>query len=590
LAEVGIDFIVDITLIMVVVGMAAILMPRLRYPPAIGYLIRGVILGAGLLPFLQLSNPGIVSFFGELGIILLMFSLGLEFNLKRLRKIGLYAAVAGTVEIAIMMAIGYTLGGLIGLNVIESFILGCVMAISSTALITKTLLDRGQLGSDQGSSAVGILIIQDFFVIMILAMISPFQGGDMMDMMAILEIVLRVILFITVSLSLGLVIVPRLMDRVCSNFKDESVLLVSLGLCFIMVLVSFALNLSVAIGAFVMGIIMSQSRNVERISSSVRPVNILFVAIFFVSMGMLMDPDFLIMSIPTAAMIATVFMIGMIFSIAFGSYLANRSAGSSLMTGLAMATMGEFSIIISKVALDSSIVGPEFYSAILTATLMTMLAYPLLQRRSDAILAWFRRHIPNSIRESLDSIECVRSASRARLSASRDKKRQVQSELEWIVIDVVVIITIVIGANVIYLLRDFLTASGIGEDLLAIMILVVTFIMIVPPIVSVVRRLRRIASMLTRWGLEPRVYGTKEAAIVEKAFSKIISAMGGLIILFMILPFFTFTEGLDIFILLLVMGLTGITIYLMWSTIHNMHSRICRAIRDGMSGRENDQE
>ncbi|NYT11534.1 MAG: cation:proton antiporter [Methanomassiliicoccales archaeon] len=586
MAEIGMDFIVDITVIMIVVGIAALVLPRLKYPPAIGYLLGGLILGAGIVPFLTVRDPDSVSFFADLGIILLMFSLGLEFNLKRLRKIGLFAAVAGTIEITIMMAIGYSLGSLLGWGTIESFLLGSVMAISSTALITKMLMDRGTLGSDCGSAVIGMLIIEDFFVIIVLALISPMTSDASLDIFPVIEIALRVVLFIAVGLALGLMVVPKAIDRICMEFREETVLLVSLGLCFSMVLLSIAVELSVAIGAFIMGIIISQAKSAEMVASKVRPINILFVAIFFVSMGMIIDPTTLGESIPTAVLIAVVFIAGSIFAVTFAAYVANRSAENSLLAGLSMVTMGEFSIIIAKVGLDTGIIEGSFYSSVLAATLMTMLVYPLIQWRSPKIIQSIKSRLPLSIKSVIINIEDMRAITRKRISSSSAKSAEVKHEIGMIFIDVIVLVVIVIGANLIYSLRNLPPLSGIDQGLLAIVLLMVTLILLAAPIVSMVSYLRRITDIFTTWTVESEECSEGDPRIIHKVFASIISAIAGMIILFLILPFITMAEGVPWFLLLALVILSAITVYILWSTFHSLHTRVCDAIREGIKEEE----
>lgn len=583
------DFIVDITVIMIVVGISALILPRLKYPPAIGYLLGGVILGAGIIPFLTVRDPDSVSFFADLGIILLMFSLGLEFNLKRLRKIGLFAAVAGTIEITIMMAIGYSLGSLLGWGTIESFLLGAVMAISSTALITKTLMDRGTLGSDCGSAVIGMLIIEDFFVIIVLALISPMTSDASLDIFPVIDIVLKVVLFITVGLVLGLLVVPKAIDRMCREFRQETVLLVSLGLCFGMVLLSLAVELSVAIGAFIMGIIISQAKSADVVASNVRPINILFVAIFFVSMGMIIDPTTLGESIPTAVLIAGVFIMSCILAVTFAAYVANRSAENSLLAGLSMVTMGEFSIIIAKVGLDTGIIGGGFYSSVLAATLMTMLVYPLIQWRSSKIVQWIKSRLPPSIKSVIISIEDMRTITRKRISNSSTKTAEVRHEIGMIFIDVVVLVVIVIGANLVYSLRNLPPLSGIEQGLLAIVLLMATLILLAPPIASMVNHLRRITDLFTTWTVESEECSEGDPKIIHKVFASIISAIAGMIILFLIIPFITMAEGVPWFLLLALVILSAITVYILWSTFHSVHTRVCDAIKEGMKEREENQ-
>lgn len=581
MAEVQLDFIIDITMVMLVIGFTSVVLARMRYPSVIGYVIGGILIGASGL----VRNPDHVNFFADLGIIMLMFYLGLEFNIRRLRRIGMFALLAGTVEISIMMFIGYSLGQLIQWGHFESVFLGAVLSISSTALITKTLIDRGMLSSDHGEAVVGMLIVEDFFVVVILTLISPMTAGFTFDPWQILELIVRVMLFISIALSLGLMIVPRFMDRVCMRSGEETVIMVSLSLCFMMVLISLSIDLSVAIGAFIMGAIISQSRSVDFIASRVRPLATLFTAIFFVSMGMLIRPELLVESALTGAVLALVFMIGNTFAVTFAAYVANRSADSSLRAGLSMMAMGEFSIIIGKVGMDSDLLSPSFYSAVLAAALITMVAYPFIVSRLEIIVMTFKRLIPKRVRESLVLLEEMRGGVRERMARSSMRTRQIKSELSMIFVDLVIITVIIISANLVVSIQELITPiSGLDTAFLSLLVSISALILILPAVISIIRRLSRVMTLLTLCTEEAGICRARERKTIRTIFIELNALLIGVLLIIFLISLIPVFSSMPWPFVLAAAGIASLVVFLLREIMQAVHRRFARAIMDGLRG------
>lgn len=583
MAEVQLDFIIDITMVMLVIGFTSVVLARIQYPSVIGYLIGGVLIGAlGLV-----RNPDHVNFFADLGIIMLMFYLGLEFNLKRLRRIGMFALLAGTIEISIMMLIGYSLGQLMHWSHFESVFLGAVMSISSTALITKTLIDMGMLSRDHGETVVGMLIVEDFFVVVILTLISPMTADFTFDPWMILELIVRVLLFISIALSLGLMIVPRFMDRVCIRFSEETAIMVSLSLCFMMVLISLTIDLSVAIGAFIMGTIISQSRSVDFIASRVRPLATLFTAIFFVSMGMLIRPELLVDSIITGIILALVFMVGNTFAVTFATYVANRSAGSSLRAGLSMMAMGEFSIIISKVGMDSDLLSPSFYSAVLAATLITMVAYPFFISRMESIITTFKRMMPSRVRETIAALEEMRGGVRDRMSRSSMRARQIKNELSMIFVDLVIITVIIISANLVISIQEFITPlAELDTAFLSFLVLIFTLVLILPPVISIIRRLSSVMTLLTICTEEAGICKKRERKTIRALFIELNAVLIGILLIILLISIIPVFGNMSWPFILIAAGIASVVVFLLREIMQAAHRRFAHAIMEGFRGPE----
>jgi len=582
MVEVGIQFLVDFTLVMVVVAISSVIFPRLNLPPIIGYLIGGILLGPAIDFLPTIRDTTSINFFADLGIILLMFSLGLEFNLKRLRKVGLFAIVAGAIEIGLMLTIGYTLGQLMGWSQIESVFLGAVMSISSTALITKSLMDTGRLSTEEGEAVVGILIIEDFFVVLFLTLASPLTSGVALDIFPIVGLVVTVLLFISLSIVLGVAVIPRLMDHIVRRYRRETILLVALGLCFGMSLLAMEIGLSVAIGAFMMGIVISQAKSADVVLSEVRPLANVFIAIFFVSIGMLIDPRLAVANIVPALLIAAVFIMAKLFSVTTASYAANLRARTSLLAGFGMVTMGEFSFIIAKTGVDTGALSPTFYSIVITAALISMLAYPLISRRAEAVIIRLAGGVPVGWVERLGEMERLREGVRKRLSASSVRAQEAKRQLMMIFLNLMIIVSIVLVTNLIYLYRDSIALlSELEPGTLGLILLAIAIPLLIMPMLTVVSRMRAIVSLFTLCVMEEGECKRREKKVVTKLFTELLTGLIGILLIFVVIPFIPGLGRVSWVAVGVVIVMAAMTAALLWDAFRSAHQRFEEALRRG---------
>jgi hypothetical protein len=267
----------EIALILVIAGISSVVFTKLRFPAVIGYLAAGMILGPRGIGSVLQFDMDTIDFLANLGIVLLMFSIGLEFNLNRLRKIGSFAILAGGVEVCAMLGIGFTLAHVLGYSFVESIFMGAILSISSTAVILSVLKELGKLKEEYVESLIGILIVEDLAAVILLTMTSPLLTGQVPRLSATITILVVILLFIGFSLVLGLAVVPKLIDRVDRGYSSETLLLVALGLSFSMALVANQIGLSVAIGSFIMGVIIGHARAHLHVEQKVAPIKEMFL-------------------------------------------------------------------------------------------------------------------------------------------------------------------------------------------------------------------------------------------------------------------------------------------------------------------------
>src|SRR6478735_1135240 len=302
----GIEFLKDLAVIMVVAGCTTLVFHRLRQPVVLGYILAGLLIGPHTPPFALITSEETIRSFADLGVVLLMFSLGLEFSLRRLREVGVAALVATGVEVMLMLWAGYELGRWFGWRTMDALFLGAMMAISSTMLVLRAIHEAGQKQERFARLVFGILVIEDVIAIVLIALLSGIAITGAVEPGRALATLGRLGLFIVVALILGLLLLPRLIDHVAATGRSEMLLVTSLGICFVAALLAAAAGFSVALGGFVAGAIVAEANSVRRVEHLIEPVRDMFGALFFVAIGMLIQPDLLIRYALPVALVAAV--------------------------------------------------------------------------------------------------------------------------------------------------------------------------------------------------------------------------------------------------------------------------------------------
>jgi CPA2 family monovalent cation:H+ antiporter-2 len=339
----------------------------------------------------------------ELGLVFLLFSLGLEFNLPKIRKVGLSAGMAAVLEVIGMLAIGYGLGRAFGWTKTDSIFLGAILSISSTTIIVKVFMDFKMMQEKFVQVVFGILVLEDIVAVAILSILSGLgtQGGP--DTSAILISFLHIGLFVTLFLVLGLLLIPRFIHWV-AGFKSKEVLgVVTLGMCLGGSMLALWANLSVALGAFLSGAVMAASQEIEEIEEWIHPVRDMFSAIFFVSAGMLIQPQLLWEYRVPITVVTVVTLVGKVLSGAVGSFLAGYDMKTSTRVGMSLAQIGEFSFVIASLGLSLKVTSDFLYPLAVTVSSLTTLATPYLIRNSDRVVESLTGLLPASVRTTLEN-------------------------------------------------------------------------------------------------------------------------------------------------------------------------------------------
>lgn len=322
-------FLQDLAIVLAVSAAVTVVFHRLRLPVVLGYILAGVIVGPHTPPFPLVSDLASIQTLSELGVILLLFGIGLEFSLTKLMRVGLVSFIAATLEILMMIWISFTLGQAFGWNFMNSLFLGAILSISSTTIIAKILLEMKRLHEPFAQVILGILVIEDLLGVVLIALLSGLASTGELTLHEGIFATLRVSAFVLVTLLIGLWAAPRLLRYLQRYESGELLVVTTLGMCFGLSLLAAKLGFSVALGAFLMGAIIAETPQVGRVIERVEPVRDMFTAIFFVSVGLLLDPRVLVQYAWPIAAITVVTIFGKVLSCSLATFLTGYPPASA---------------------------------------------------------------------------------------------------------------------------------------------------------------------------------------------------------------------------------------------------------------------
>lgn len=398
-----INFLQDLSVVMIIAAVVTILFRQMKQPVVLGYILAGVIIGPHTPPYALIEDKHTIETLSELGVIFLMFALGLEFNLKKLTKVGSTALIAASAEIVLMIWAGYHLGQAFGWSTMDSIFLGAILSISSTTIIIKALEEMGKTKERFAQMIFGILIVEDILAILMIAMLSGFATTGSMEMGDVAVTVGRLVTFLGVLLIVGLLLVPRLLNWVAKFKSNEMLLVTVVGLCFGVSLLSVKMGYSVALGAFIIGAIIAEARHIAHIETLMHPVRDLFSAVFFVSIGLLIDPLVLKEQWGPILIITAVVVGGKVLTCGLGTFVAGNDMKSSMKVGMGLAQIGEFSFIIAALGLTLKVTSPFLYPTAVAVSALTTLLTPYLIRSSDATVKGMTYIMPKGLMNALDA-------------------------------------------------------------------------------------------------------------------------------------------------------------------------------------------
>ncbi|WP_346236637.1 cation:proton antiporter [Niabella insulamsoli] len=386
--------ITDLALILGVASVITVIFKRLQLPLILGYLVAGILIS----PNFKIFPPKVyeitdVQIWGEIGVIFLLFSLGLEFSFKKLAKMGGSATTAAGFEAVGMAVVGYMLGKLLNWPFMDCIFLGACLTISSSSVIVKSFSDLGLKQRNFAQLVYGILVVEDLIAVVLLVLLGTFVASNSFDAGELGMSILKLVFFLIVWFVGGILLIPTLLKRAKNFLTDEILLIVAVAMCFLMVYLSSQAGFSAALGAFIMGSLLAETTKAERIEHLVIPVRDLFGAIFFVSVGMLIDLNVIKDHWLPILLITAAVVIGKSFVITLGAFISGNGLRTSIQTGMSLALIGEFSFIIASMGVKQKVVSEELYPIIITVSALTIFIAPWLTISSTRIYNWINKRL-----------------------------------------------------------------------------------------------------------------------------------------------------------------------------------------------------
>ena len=484
------DFLQNLALVLCVAAVTTVLFQRLRQPVVFGYLLAGMIVGP-YIPIPLVADEDMIRTLSELGVILLLFSLGLEFSLRKLLQIGPTAGLVAVAQSSGMVWIGYILGQMFGWTTLESVYAGAVIAISSTTIIAKAFEEQRVKGKFT-DIVLGVLIIEDLIGIFLIAILTTVSSGTAVSASSLAITGARLATFLAGLIGVGLLLIPRTVRAVVRMGRPETTLVASIGICFAAALLALSFGYSVALGAFIAGSLVAESGEEKVVEHLIMPVRDMFAAIFFVSVGMLIDPAIIVQHWGAVLAFSVVVIVGKVVFVSISSFLTGYSPRTSVQAGMSLAQIGEFSFIIAAVGLSSGATRDFLYPIAVAVSAITTLTTPWLIRAAGPAAQWVDRKLP----PALQTYASLYGSWIERLRRSPDGPAQPSTRrfVRLLLLDAVLIVAVVIGAALeagrfSALLSEWV---GLSERAARAIVLAAAVVVLLPLVIGLTRTARRL--------------------------------------------------------------------------------------------------
>jgi len=389
--------IADLALMLLVAGAMTLLFKKLRQPLVLGYIIAGFIVGPYFSLFPAVTDTVSIHTWSEIGIIILMFSLGLEFNLHKLASVGGTAIITAITEVVCMLLVGIACGRLMGWSTMNSIFLGGMLSMSSTTIIIKAFEDLKLKGKKFTELVFGTLVIEDIAGILMMVMLSTvalsqgISGGELAGSL------LKMVFYLALWLILGIYLLPTILKKTRELMNEETLLVVSLGICLGMVLLATHLGFSSALGAFLAGSLLAGTIHMEKIEHVNKPVRDLFGAVFFISVGMLVNPALIAEHAGPIVLITAVTIIGKAIFSSLGVLFSGQPLKTAILCGFSLAQIGEFSFIIASLGISLGVISDYIYPIVVSVSVITTFTTPFVIRSAEGAYGFLNKHLPSKL-------------------------------------------------------------------------------------------------------------------------------------------------------------------------------------------------
>ena len=398
----------DLALILIVAGIVTVVFKKLKQPLVLGYVMAGFLVSPHMPYTMSVIDRDDISTWGEIGVIFLLFSLGLDFSFKKIMKMGASPIISTCSIVFCMMVLGIVTGHAFGWSRMDSIFLGGMLAMSSTTIIYKAFDDLGLRQQRFAGLVMSVLILEDVLAIVMMVMLSAIANGSSPDGGQMLGSVAKIAFFLILWFVVGIFLIPWMLRSVRKLINNETLLIIALGLCCAMAVLSTQVGFSSAFGAFVMGSILAETIEADRIIKLVEPVKNLFGAVFFVSVGMLVDPQILVEYALPIFILVLVIILGQAVFGTLSFLISGQSLKSAMQCGFSMAQIGEFSFIIASLGLSLGVIGKFLYPVVVAVSVITTFLTPYMIKAATPCYAMLERHMPKKWAATLNNITLSR--------------------------------------------------------------------------------------------------------------------------------------------------------------------------------------
>lgn len=437
----------DLALILVVAGIVTIVFKKLKQPLVLGYVVAGFLVSPHMPYIMSVADRADISTWGDIGVMFLLFSLGLDFSFKKILKMGALPIISTCSIVFCMMMLGIVTGHLFGWSRMDSIFLGGMLAMSSTTIIYKAFDDLGLRQQRFAGLVMSVLILEDILAIVMMVMLSAIANGSNPDGGQMIGSLMKIGFFLILWFVVGIFLIPLMLRSMRKFINNETLLIVALGLCCAMAVLSTKVGFSSAFGAFVMGSILAETIEAERIIKVVEPVKNLFGAVFFVSVGMLVDPAILVEYSWPIVTLVLVIIIGQVIFGSLSFLIGGQSLKSAMQCGFSMAQIGEFSFIIASLGLSLGVIGKFLYPVVVAVSVITTFLTPYMIRMATPAYGMLERRLPKKWIMAMNNLTLA--------------KQTTQPEAKWRtlikqMVRITVIYSILSGASIALMFTFFL--------------------------------------------------------------------------------------------------------------------------------------
>ncbi|WP_422418302.1 cation:proton antiporter [Pseudomonas sp. GZD-222] len=580
----AISFIQDLAVIMLVAGVVTILFHRFKQPVVLGYIVAGFIIGPHTPPFGLIHDEDTIKTLAELGVIFLMFCLGLEFSLRKLFKVGATAFIAAFLEIVLMIWIGFEIGRWFGWSTMDSLFLGAILAISSTTIIVKALNDLKMKNERFAQLIFGVLIVEDILGIGIIALLSGIAVSGSVSSGEVFSTVGKLSLFMIVALVIGILLVPRLLAYVARFESNEMLLITVLGLCFGFCLLVVKLEYSMVLGAFLIGAIMAESRQLLKIERLIEPVRDLFSAIFFVAIGMMIDPLVLVEYAWPIVVITIAVVLGKMLSCGMGAFIAGNDGRTSLRVGMGLSQIGEFSFIIAALGMTLQVTSDFLYPVAVAVSAITTLLTPYLIRGADPLSLKLAKVVPPRLARVLslygEWLRSIQPHGEGALLASMIRRILLQVGVNLALVVAIFFSGGYFAARIGEYLGEWI--SDVGQQ--KALIWGAALLLSLPFLIAAYRKLKALSMLLAEMGVKPEMAG-RHTQRVRRVIAEVIPLLS-LLVIFLLLSALSASILPTSELLVLIAVVAAGVVALLWRWLIRVHTRMQIALLETLDNHQ----